>query len=436
MEFEKISYEELEYFLNANGIFIANVPSTRDYWFIRTYSGQYFDVFFHNNAIAVGWKCDEHYDRDGYLAVSMREKGWNIITKGKYSCICPHNEDLLEQAARNISSAISAANKKKESNLYYLSPEEQKFVLAASSEKAIKKILRFENIIGKGDVVVIPSVNCEKIMIGEVISDVTHMKLSNEAYKLTDEFTVQFPSHRVRRVKWLHEYPIAVKTLNPKIIPLLCSQHGITHATKLYSDYIDQAVYPIYKKNDVFHLNIPVLTNKSFSTRSYYGLFDLAEFICSYALEIMNVSEDVLEAYKQENELNTKISVQSQGIIEFLTQNPFLAFFLASCILCNIPDIRAFIEHIKGEDDTGIVDKICDTVTELYKIKRYYDLEEQKMYLDKGLLPPSIADRYTKKRNVLQDTQRLIESLRLDKHAGVKETKTQIEDGNGNKIGQ
>ena len=419
MYLEKISYEELEYFLNINGIFVADVPLTREYWFIRTYSGQYFDVFLHNNAIAVGWKCDEHYDRDGHIAVSMRERGWNIITKGKYSCICPHNEDFLEQAARNISSAISAANKKKEINLYYLSPEEREFVLAASSEKAIKKILRFEKIIGKGDVVVIPSINCGKVMIGEVISDVIHTKLSNEAYKLTDEFTVQFPSYRVRRVKWLHEYPIAVKTLNPKIIPLLCSQHGITRATELYSAYIDQAIYPIYKKNNTFHLNIPVITNRNFNTRSYYGLFDLAEFIRSFATEILATN-------KQRNDLNTKISIQSPGIIEFLSQNPSLIFFLASCVLCNTSNVRIFLKRIK--DNTGILNKICETAIEIYSTKRYYDLEEQKMYLDKGLLPPSVAAKYAKKPYALRDTQRLIKSLRLDKHAGVRNTKPRTEE--------
>ena len=415
--------KELEFFLDGQGIRTTKIPNNRNYWFIRTYGGKFFDVFIHNKAVGLGWGWDDTSDPKGEIAKDLQDKYWDILSRGKYSDIPPHNEASIEALAKKISKIMNVENKdsrkknKKDGDtLSYIPQYVRTYIKIASKAQALLKILRFEKAIGIGDIIVIPSVNSSQVMIGEVISNVDIATISNDLYKTKDQKQIVFPSKRIRYVKWLHERPISSNTLNPKLIPLLCSQHSLTNATDKYASYIEQTIYPIYNKNKLYHLNIPVKSNKNFDIMSYIEFFNHIEYIRGKIS-----TENKIDLYSQE--LDIKLNIQSPGFIEFISNNKEIIYFLATLIV---------IWGFELNFEAGI--KFSIKVNGIQAIQGIFDriIELHRINLDHKFRMNFFEAYYPKKFKRNKKVPSLFSSVKLDEHYGVEKNSKKIVKNNYN----
>ena len=167
-------------------------------------------------------------------------------------------------------------------------------------------------------------------MIGEITESVSFPCVS--AVNLIDDVnqpkleTFVFP--RVRSVKWLHKIPIAIEMINPKLMPLFCSQHAISDVSENYARYFEQALYPLYFKDDKYHLTIPVTgdSKSCFDISAYRSLFDdidviRDEFSSHFGIDVKS------------QQIGTGIQIQSPGFMTFIAENKIILLMLAAWVV-------------------------------------------------------------------------------------------------------
>ena len=179
----------IESTLNQNGISIKKIPHDRQYWYIRTYDGIYFETFIKNKAVALGWKWEKNLDPHSEISDSMREKYWDILSNETYSKIEPHDLYAVDNVANRITSLINKANNKaiqhnkKQQEYLALGIDVRTYVEKAIKSRSLAKIIKFERGLSIGDIVMIPNNGATMFMIGEIISDVESHELNNKLFK-------------------------------------------------------------------------------------------------------------------------------------------------------------------------------------------------------------------------------------------------------------
>lgn len=418
-QFTRLSLEkEIVSALKEFNLSITKIQKDVNYWFLRTYSGKFFDLFIKNNAIALGWDWEKEIDYNGDTSSSMQIEYWNMISRGHYCDIEPHCEDNVQKAASKVSE-ILRNSKNKDRDKYkeakdivrHLSPEAKEYAERALKKQAVAKIFRFERSMKCGDVVMIPNCKTTKLMVGIITSDIVRVNLSNRAFKEKDAPEICFPSSRARTVRWITKVPIESKKLNSKISPLLCSQHAITNATQCYANFINQAVYPLYRDNETYHLNIPVvppkrIKNKGYTDADYASLFKQILYIRLYFS--VKTGIDIISGT-----VDTKLNVQSPGWIEFSSLKDFIPISIIALFFCvSGGEIKTPVLSVKFNG-------IMPYIIELFKELRLNAEEKNKMELK--LLEhatPEVRIAYiTKELGVNNDD--LVNSMKLEKHPGI-----------------
>lgn len=399
--------------LHERGIYTTEIPADRNYWFVRTYGGKYFDLFRENKAIGLGWKWEQEIDPYGKSTQLLQQKDWNTISDGRYSVIQPHDEEEIKCISKKISDTLNENKKKSKKRekkdreiASYLTLPVLEYVKKAASHQELSKILRFEKTIAIGDIVMIPSYNSQRVMIGQIKSDVETATITNTSYAKNVNSILTFPSKRIRRVEWLHSTPIPSSKLNPKLIPLLCSQHSLTNATEKYAPSIEQEVYPIYFKNGLYHLNIPVSgkIHKNFGIEAYSELFNVIEYI-----RWRFSAEHNVDLYSQEIEL--KLSIQSPGITQWISKNKNVLAYIAVAIIA----ING--GTLKGPGGVELSSPgLLGHAEKIYKYKKEYDLKEQDNNYRKFMTEQM-------KKNEASNSEDLLMAMRPEEHFGVLKKK-------------
>lgn len=237
----------------------VEISNKRNYWLIRTEGGSYFQQFFEENYVSIGWN--------------------------KYSNI----KEFISTPAEKMKKEISKDKDEKRPGYVY------------------GQIHRFISEIKIGDVVIIPNEGSKRIAIGIVESD---------AYVIEEE--IDDSNRKVcnfkkrRNVNWLQN--LSNKELDPYIYKLLMARNTISKADK-YADNIDRMLYSFFTKNDKVHLVLrvkkkdEVLANKLLTLIN--STVDLAK-ICEEDIFLIDEDQSLTD------EIEIKLNVQSPGPIEFI----------------------------------------------------------------------------------------------------------------------
>jgi hypothetical protein len=238
----------------------------RNYWFVRTQGGLYYD----------------HFKKGGFIAI-----GFNGI--GLF--------DIYE----------SAKDKKKPLRLLTQTvkkryPEETKPGYAAS------QLNKFAYQIKAGDIVIIPSVNSYRLTIGEVQETeviITENTSQRPAYLESGEEACDF----IKRKKVIWQKDVSKFKIDPILFKLLFSHHIITEAND-YANSIDTLMSNFYVKGDEAVIILEVATEKDINARA---LFQMGDFL----LELVDDFFVYHNLPNDTSKVDVKLNLQSPGKIQF-----------------------------------------------------------------------------------------------------------------------
>lgn len=237
--------------------FIPQLNPNKNYWLVRTQSGEFYDEFYFDNFIGIGWN-----EIDDINLIKDENKHNSLVELVK-----KHYED--EQRPSHVANQI------------------RKFV------KDIKK----------GDIVIIPSRSSTHISFGEVLEDNVYIKEID-----LEKIEHECPFFKRKKVCWIKTQNR--EGLDPYLYKLLYSQHTITNANE-YAPFIDRSVSTFFQKGDKAHLILSVQTKNEIHARDLLQLIDSS-------LSIVETFNGITNSNLDPSQVEIKINVQSPGPIELL----------------------------------------------------------------------------------------------------------------------
>jgi len=251
---------------------IPEIPAERQYWFIRTNGGDYYQDFFESKSIGIGF---------------------NLVTLADVNKAFADKSDPYGQ--------LHAAVYKRYNT--------------DATGKAAGLIWRFLKEIKPGDVVVMPSSSSNKLAFGEVTDGAPF-----EVVTLTTDDNVIF--RKRRSVNWISEKDWY--DLDSNAYRAFASPQALTQITA-YGDYLDREMYALYTKGGETHVRLDIRTVGGIDGDDY---FDMGHSLLSLCREFRR--EVALQ--DKGNKIEVRSNVQSPGIFEFITHAPVVASFLASAL--------------------------------------------------------------------------------------------------------
>lgn len=240
---------------------ITKFKNTRNYWFIRTQGGNYYDSFLLKSYVAIG------YD----------EVNISDIKKA-----------TIDDVGRQSLTEIIRTKFPDESRPNYIG----------------NQLIDFSYNIKKGDIVVIPSYSSEYISIGEVTETPIYQETET---KQGDEC----PFSKRKKINWI-KTNLFFDSLESKLIKLKYTQRTISKIDEELRAFLDRIIAPLFIKEDDAHLALNVTKKEKIGA---YSLFSTWTELLSLTEEFGKQEE--LDINKEEFDL--RINVQSPGTIEFIT---------------------------------------------------------------------------------------------------------------------
>lgn len=197
--------EALNNILTLSGLTPVNV-SEHNYWFLRTQSGEFFQEFYLNDYIAIGWDdvpCLEEPDRTEAIKDDIKNK------------------------------------------LGYGQPT-----------RVLNQVYRFCHRMKKGDVVIIPSSGSANLAFGRLLEDEYYEHTISEEEKEDNKC----PYSRRRKIEWLKTSKRNM--IDPKLFSFFRNQQALANANE-YAEFIERAINPFYIKDNIAHLNLSVKIKES-----------------------------------------------------------------------------------------------------------------------------------------------------------------------------
>jgi restriction system protein len=231
---------------------VVKIDTDKEYWYLRTEGGEFYNDFNENNYIGIGW---------------------NYIT----------SSELYEENTVNLRDKIINNNTTKYGNTVFdnLDPGKK-----SSISKNINQLFTFKAL-KKGDIVLIPSTDSNFFSIGEIDDDYI--------YNPSEEELINCYYTKRRKVKWLkksteHNY------YNSLFFSLKHSHQTIV-SIKKHADFIDSLSEELYLKGDDCFLSLKINREEDINLKDLKDLFD------NYYL--------LLEKVNKEFQFNEKIDITS-----------------------------------------------------------------------------------------------------------------------------
>ena len=317
---EEVSlYSQAKELLNNANVSVNEIVDNRNYWFVRTEGGDYYDDFLVNDYISIGWDNVPCVEKD------------------------KQTDSLIKQI----------------SDLGYGQPR-----------RVLNQVYRFFKEMKKGDVVVIPSTSSHDFAFGYLEEDNTYTLDENK--DSAELFTCPFK--RRRKVLWVAGIPKS--RIDPKLFAFFRNQQAISNARE-YEDYIERAINTLYIKNDIAHFTLSVESTNS------PRAFDVPFYLSGLLIRVSGLAKELKVTDKEffnSEELSTRINIQSPGVMEFFGE-PLIVMLLA-IVSISLFGGKAKFKHTdketSGELSTdglaGIVSKYLD-----YQNKKDSTLTEIKL---------------------------------------------------------
>ena len=247
----------------------SNIPENRNYWLVRSMGGDYYDDFYQNRYVAIG-----------YDEISLKEV--------KFA----HSFGV--DASPKLKEIFASKHPKKETN------NDDKL----NASYAAAQLLKFCCELKEGDLVIVPGKSNEKVIaIGIVDGKVYEEKDSN--------LLQNCPFVKRIKISWIKQYNR--KQLNPQLQLLFNSRHIVSSANN-YSQFIDSTTGNFYRKGKMTFLVLNVQTKKEIAVTDFLFVGDLLSLVKEYSDE-NSLGIDV-------DEINMKVCVQSPGDIIMYALSP------------------------------------------------------------------------------------------------------------------
>lgn len=237
---------------------LKNIPKTNPdntYWLVRAESGTYFEDFYINNYIAIGWN-----------EISMKE-----VHDFSY------NSDLIRSKLMSIHHLTDNRSNKQ------------------SMGSAAKQMIRFQEELRPGHVVLVPSESSDSFAVGEIVGEV---------YTETDEDLLGIPHtpySKRRKIRWIGRFPRS--RFDPAFHKVIYAAHAISNVSD-YRGFINRAVFDTYIEDNDMHM--------TFNLKRTEGV-ELSELV-----NLLSSYEKIKDAYYPDEKIDIKINLQSPGPIEFI----------------------------------------------------------------------------------------------------------------------
>ncbi len=300
---------------------LPKVKANRNYWFVRTSSGDYYESFVKGNFIAIGWN-----------SITLEE-----IANGNTG-----NDTGIQILKEIVKRKF---------------PEEQR------PGHTAKQLLKFAYSIKKNDIVLIPSENSEYITFGEVKESPSYNSLDSKGGCLFA---------KRKKVKWLNT--ISRNKLDPNLYRLMFSHHTISEADE-YAAHIDKEISSFFIKGDRAHMVLEVQTSDQIKAKDLFqlGLLPLDIFDEFCAEENLEYNSD---------DFNVKLDVQSPGFIE-ISGLAIGGIVLLGIILIAVAgggfDIKYKDDLTVGLKSDGIIEKVRRFLKTKNNIRTKKELLEKHM---------------------------------------------------------
>ncbi len=253
---------------------IPIINSERRYWLVRTKGGIYFNDFYLNDYIAIGW---------------------NLLTDVNIM-----NESTRETLVDELKKLYSKKGTKEEREE---DEEEDREVKKTGNYGLIAtQLIRFASELKKGDIVIIPSQKSNNIAFGEIIDDEIFIESINEE----DLEETQCPFVKRRKVKWLKRQK--KNEIDIYLYRLLNSHHTITDANE-YANIIDRTLSSFYIKNNLAHFTMQVGIKEGIKIKQLSNLINNNIAIIDEFNNFSNTDIDV-------DGVDVKINLHSPGPVE------------------------------------------------------------------------------------------------------------------------
>lgn len=309
---------------------IKVIPEQRNYWLIRTQSGQYYNSFRKNNFVAI-----EHEEISIYDLHQLNHK-------------YKQDEDGLLDELR-----ILAAKKY---------PKEKRPGLIAN------QLVKFVNGVKKGDIVIIPSYNSYHVSIGEV-TNTALLEISNDLLKKTE-----CPYKKRKSVKWIKD--LSKENIDPYLYKMLQAHQAINNISN-YGDIIERSYHNFYIKNNIANLVLEVDQHNNINAKDLFGL---GFYLLDYAQNFFSQENLALST----EEIDVKINLNSRGKIHLKDVNARTLWLVALLVvgvnggglklgngwldLSTDGVIRKVIDYQNNAHDRKIVDSLTASMVSL-KVK-------------------------------------------------------------------
>ena len=205
--------------LSNEVILIPVIPDNLQYWFVRTEGGAYFDDFYFDKFIGIGW--DEFLDLE-YIEKENLEKFKEQI-KQKYK-------------------------------------DEERPGLACGQMKKFVSEMKI------GDIVMIPSKNSARIAFGRIMSNPYIYELTSR--EIEEELCQYIKRRNVEWITTIHR-----DNLDPYLFKMMYAHNTITNAN-IHAPFIDRIMHSLYIKGDVGHLVLQVTKEDHVGARDLSRLID------------------------------------------------------------------------------------------------------------------------------------------------------------------
>ena len=246
------------------------IPEDRNYWFVRTQKGTYYNEFYNENYIGIEW--DKVSDLE--ILNTAKEETIKLLVEKEY-------------------------------------PEKDRSGYIGG------QIYRFVQTMKKGDIVIIPSQGSVWLAFGELVDDNVYL-LEEDKEKEFEEILEEFYDEtqadidekkvlkKRRKVKWIKT--VKRTELDPQLYKIIYSHNTIVDA-KDYSFFIDRMLSNFFIKGEEAYYTFKVNKKNNINYK------DMLSFLNNNENMIEALSRKYPELNINSDELILKISVQSKGPI-------------------------------------------------------------------------------------------------------------------------
>lgn len=256
---------------------IPVVPENIHYWIIRTNGGDYYDDFILHNYISISWD---------YISLNI------LYNK---------NDDEIKRLIEIY---------EKNSTLKEDSDDESDGTTKSKITAILNKINRFVFEIDKGDIILIPSKNSDRITIAEVSGDVYETENYVETYLQANPTTeiVPCPYRKRRKIKILKT--ITKGQMDIYLAKGFNSQHALSNMDE-YAPYINRTIYNIYSKGDELHTTLHAGHPNGLTLK------ELIEFSTQLEKAASSIAQQC-EIPFDSSQVEVKLNIHSPGLIELI----------------------------------------------------------------------------------------------------------------------